>query len=274
MEVIKMAKFKNEHELQLDLAEHLRQSGYLTYTEIQIQSGRGGRADVVAVKPSYANKDCRIYEVKNNRLTFDNDAKYEKYLDVCHRMYIACPKGLISKDELPPKIGLITKGENGWHVVKGAKRNYPKDFNIDFVLSLLYRGYEETRKQRELRDRIIMEDNTTLKDQAQRIGHELARRLDRDRETQVEEWAKTVTELFKESLGIEIRSRWGELPDIYELKYILQAVSGTIKEVDNIKKIGTYLSNLELEEEPEKKYHRSLKELRQKAMKNINNKGR
>lgn len=253
----------------MDLAEYLRESGYLTYTEIEVKGGRGGRADVVAVKPSYANKDCRIYEVKNNRATFNNDTKYEKYFDVCHRMYIACPKGLISKDELPPKVGLIVKGENGWYVVKAAKRNHPKDFNIDFVLSLLYRGYEETRHQRELRERIIAKDNATLKDQAYKIGYEIARRLDRDRETQVEEWAKKVTNLFKEYLDIDTRSRFGELPDTWELEHVLQAVSGTIKEVNNIRKIGEYLRNLDLQEEPEKSYRRCLKNLRQEAMKNI-----
>ena len=262
-------KFENEHKLQLDLAEHLRTSGYLTYTEIEIKGGRGGRADVVAIKPSYANKDCRIYEVKNNRTTFNNDAKYEKYFDVCHRMYIACPKGLISKDELPPNIGLIVRGENGWYTVKAPKRNYPKDFNIDFILSLLYRGYEETRYQRQLRERIIAEDNATLKDQAYKIGYEIARRLDGDRETQVEEWVKKVAGLFKEYLDIDTRARWGELPDTWELEHILQAVSGTLKEVNNIRKIGEYLNNLDLQEEPEKNYRRCLKELREKAMKNI-----
>lgn len=259
----------SEKELQLDLAEHLRRCEYLTFTEIEIKGGRGGRADIVAVKPSYANKDIRIYEVKNNRAVFEKDTKYEKYLDVCHRMYIACPQGMIKKEELPPKLGLIVKGENGWHVIKAPQRNFPKDFNIDFVLSLLYRGYEETRYQRVLREKIIAEDNATLKDQAYKIGYEIARRLDRDRETQVEEWAKKVTALFKEYLDIDTRTRWGELPDTWELEHILQAVSGTLKEVNNIRKIGEYLNNLDLQEEPEKNYRRCLKELREKALKNI-----
>lgn len=263
-------KYKNERELQDDLAEYLRKCEYLTFTEIQIKGGRGGRADVVAVKPSYANKDVRIYEVKNSRYVFVNDTKYEKYLDVCHRMYIACPQGLIKKEELPPKIGLIVRGENGWHVVKSPQRNYPKDFNIDFVLSLLYRGYEETREQRDLRERIIATGNATLKDQAYKIGHEIARRLDRDKETQVEEWSKKVQELFKKYLGIEERSyRLGELPSTYEIEDILSSVSGTLTEVNNIKKIGKYLTNLELPEESEK-YFKSRNEYRAQALECIN----
>lgn len=266
-----MTEFRNEHELQLDLAKYLREVGYLTYTEIEIKGGRWGRADVVAVKPSYANKDCRIYEVKNNRSTFSNDIKYEKYLDVCHRMYIACPKGLISKDELPPQIGLIVRGENGWYVVKAAKRNNPKDFNIDFVLSLLYRGYEETREQRILRDRIIAEDNISLKKQAYHIGYEIGKRLDKDRETQVEEWVEKCADIFKKHLDIEIGG-WGSrdgLPSLYELEDLLSAVSGTLKEVDNIKKIGEYLRNLDYPEESEKYFRNSLKTLRENALRNI-----
>lgn len=255
-----------ERELQLDLAKHLRVAGYLTYTEIEIKSGRGGRADIVAVKPSYANKDCRIYEVKNNRATFDNDYKYEKYLDVCHRMYIACPKGLIQKDEIPDKIGLMYKNENGWYTVKAPKRNYPKDFNIDFVLSLLYRGYEEDRIQRKLRDRIVAEDNVSLRKQAYKIGYEIGRRLDGDRETQVENWADKVSDLFNEYLGIELSARHGGLPNIWEIKEILSSVSGTLREVNNIRKIGEYLRFLDL---PEEDKFRSLKDYRENAMRDI-----
>lgn len=244
--------YTSERQLQEDLAEYLRNCGFLTYTEIEIKGGRGGRADIVAVKPSYANKDCRIYEVKNNRTTFNNDSKYEKYFDVCHRMYIACPKGLISKNELPSKVGLIVKGKNGWHVIKAAKRNEPKDFNIDFVLSLLYRGYEETLVQRRLRDRIIAEENFTLQRQAYKIGYEIARRLDRDRETQVEEWAKKCSELFRKYLNIDIRKygSYEDLPDLYDIEYTLASIENYAKDIKYIREIGEYLYNLDLPEEP------------------------
>ncbi len=263
--------FDNERELQEDLAKHLRESGYLTYTEIEIKSSRGGRADIVAVKPSYANKDCRIYEVKNNRQAFEEDMKYTKYLDVCHRMYIACPRGMIEKDEIPEKIGLMYRNENGWYTVKAAKRNNPKDFNLDFALSLLYRGYEEELVQRRLRDRIIAKDNATLRDQAYRIGFEIGQRLDKDRETQVEEWAKKVNKLFKEYLDIEPCEYRGNLPDLWDLENILSSVSGTLREVNNIRMIGKYLSNLDLPEEIEKDGYRSrsLKEYREKAMQHL-----
>jgi hypothetical protein len=261
--------YTSERELQEDLARHLREVGYLTYTEIEIKGGRGGRADIVAVKPSYANKDCRIYEVKNDRVVFDNDTKYLKYFDVCHRMYIACPKGLIKKDELPPKVGLIVRGDNGWYVVKAARRNNPKDFNIDFVLSLLYRGYEETREQRDLRERIIAKENVTLKDQAYKIGYEIARRLDRDRETQVEAWAKECSELFRKYLNIDIRKygSYEDLPDLYDIEYILASIENYAKDIEYIKQIGEYLRKLDLPEDENKTIRwTSRRKLREKAM--------
>jgi len=242
-------KFNNERELQEDLAKYLRECGYLTYTEIEIKGGRGGRADVVAVKPSYANKDCRIYEVKNNRAAFDRDTKYEKYLDVCHRMFIACPKGMIAKDELPPKIGLIVKGENGWYVVKSPRRNIPKDFNIDFVLSLLYHGYEETQGQRKLRDHIIAKDNVALNYRAKNIGYEIARRLDRDRETQVEEWILKVAKLFEKYMGIPAKERFDGLPSVYDIEHILRGSRNYEKELSNLRRIGEYICSLEHEED-------------------------
>lgn len=260
---------KSERELQLDLADHLRKCGYLTYTEIEIKGGRSGRADIVALKPSYANKDVRIYEVKNNRNVFKADHKYEKYLDVCHRMYIACPQGLIKKEELPPKIGLIVRGENGWHVIKSPQRNYPKDFNIDFVLSLLYRGYEETKESRVLRDRILMKDNVTIKEQAYYIGFEIGRRLDRDRETQVEEWVSKFIDMLKKYIPINEDDLYGGLPSIWRLEKILSSVSGTMKEANNIKLIGEYLSNLDLDEEKCNYPRYSLETLRNNALRNI-----
>ena len=268
--------FSNERELQNDLAGYLRESGYLTYTEIEIKGGKGGRADVIAVKPSYANKDIRIYEVKNNRRSFDKDNKYLKYLESCHRLYIACPKGLVQKDELHPKIGLIYRNENGWYVVKAPKKNYP-DITLDFVFSLLYHGYEETLVQRRLRDRIIAEDNCSLRDQAYKIGFELGRRLDKDRETNVEEWIKNCANLFRQYLNLE--TSWGrfdkDLPSLYELEYILSSIEGITSEIQHIKAIGNYLRHLELPEQTDDKSRRSncRKDYREKAMKFKNAEG-
>lgn len=164
--------WKNERELQNDLAEFLRECGFLTFTEISLNYGR---VDIIAVKPhQYMNKDVRIYEVKNNRTTFKQDNKWDNYLNFCHRFYMACPKGLIKRDEVPKNIGLITRNNNSWQVVKAPIKNIPAGLSVDFVFSLLYRGYEESMKQRVLRDKIIADENTSLKRQACKIGWKIA----------------------------------------------------------------------------------------------------
>ncbi len=260
--------FKSERDLQEDLARHLRECGYLTFTELEIKSSRGGRADIVAVKPSYANKDCRIYEVKNNRSVFDNDGKIERYLDVCHRFYIACPSGMIKKSELPDNIGLITRSDKGWRVVKSPIKNNPPNFNIDFVLSLLYRGYEETKAARCLRARINLEDNVKLSCRARNIGADIARRLDKDRESRVEEWVSDCGNLFEKYLGIDSSSigRNKGLPDLYEIEHILASLDNIAKDIGHIRAIGNYLRNLDLPETHEREW-RSRQKYRNEAMK-------
>lgn len=184
----KVSDFKNERELQEDLAEYLRESGILTFTEIQIPGMNGSRADVIAMTPHrYSTKDIRLYEVKLTRGVWLADKKFQKYLECCNRMYIACPKGMIKKDEVPKEIGLITRSDNGWRVAKSPRLNIsPPKMDVDFILSLLYRGYEETIKQRDLRDRIIADSNVTLRQQALKIGFEISRRLDKTKESRIE----------------------------------------------------------------------------------------
>lgn len=48
--------FKYESELQHDLAKHLSNQGFIVFEEIEIKKGYG-RADIIAIKPSYAHRD-------------------------------------------------------------------------------------------------------------------------------------------------------------------------------------------------------------------------
>ena len=256
----KVEDFKSERELQEDLAEFLRDRGDLTFTEIQIPGMNSSRADVIAMTPyRYSTKNIRLYEVKLTKSVWKADNKYQKYLDCCNTMYIACPKGVIKKSEVPEEIGLITRNDNGWRVIKSPRLNInPSKQNVDFILSLLYRGLEEGRHQRELRERIIAESNVKSEKQAEKIGWELARRISDAKESQVERWVGSVWDIF-EKYGFErpeniISSgdRWSKdrvnLPCTYELENMLDSANGLITEVNTLKKIGKFLSNLDLDE--------------------------
>ncbi|WP_238886455.1 MmcB family DNA repair protein [Clostridium sp. YIM B02551] len=274
----KVSEFKSERELQEDLAEYMRNSGMLTFTEIQIPGMNSSRADLIAMTPHrYATKDIRLYEVKLTRGVWLSDNKFQKYLECCNRMYIACPKGVIKKEEVPNEIGLITRNDNGWRVIKSPKLNInPSKMNVDFILSLIYRGYEENRIQRDLRDRIITGSNIKLSAQAKSIGWEIARRIDKSAESQIEAWYERVWEVFMES-GFEkpeeVANNHGtlNLPSLYEIKNTLLGATGLMNEVKTIKAIGKYLENIELPEECDS-WLGSRKENRERALNLINQK--
>lgn len=65
------------------------------------------RLDAVAIKKSWTHACITGYEVKVERQDFLRDDKWPGYRSMCHRLYFACPEGLIKLEELPEDIGLI-----------------------------------------------------------------------------------------------------------------------------------------------------------------------
>ncbi len=172
-------------ELQTDLARHLRSSGWLTFTEIEVPGTEGdsyasGRVDVVAVKPHrYAQRDLRAYECKSTRQDFMRDVgteKWRRYLLVFPRVYFAVPSGLIKKAEVPDEAGLIVRGENGWTTVKAARGHIPPNLSVNSMLALLYRGYEHDKEVRDIRNRLIFDDQGAV-ESAKAFGWDTRRRL-------------------------------------------------------------------------------------------------
>jgi hypothetical protein len=102
--------------------------------------------DVFATKPSWANPNPVVWEVKVTRQDFRGDTqtgKYRRYLPFCRRLYFACPSGLLKKEDIPEGMGLTVRGENGWHVVKAPKvRAQPERFH-EIVFSLLLKVHPD-----------------------------------------------------------------------------------------------------------------------------------
>ncbi|WP_165859332.1 MmcB family DNA repair protein [Desulfofundulus salinus] len=63
--------------------------------------------DAVAVKKSWKKPCITGYEIKTSRQDFLRDNKWPYYLKYCHRLYFACPAGLIAPEEVPEDVGLI-----------------------------------------------------------------------------------------------------------------------------------------------------------------------
>ena len=63
-----------------------------------------------------------VYEAKISVADFRADVtagKWQTYRPFSCGVVFAVPKGLIAKADIPPRCGLIVRGESGWRTVKG-----------------------------------------------------------------------------------------------------------------------------------------------------------
>jgi len=225
--------------LQGDLARHLREVGWLTFTEIEVPGTNcepgswHGRVDVVAVRPrSYARKDLRAYEVKVNRSDFLNDVgteKWRRYHAVFHRVFFAVPAGLIKKTEVPAEAGLIVRGDKGWAVVKTAMGHQPPNLSVDSVLALLFRGYEQDREIRNLRERLFYRDGVI--ESAAAFGHGIRQKLSQ-KEREIEPALRNLRAAVENLAGTSLEETWG----VEELTRRLSVVFETLTSFDEDRK--------------------------------------
>jgi uncharacterized protein (UPF0335 family) len=102
--------------------------GRLTWENIGFPDYMSIRPDVFSLVATLTRaKWCPItYEVKVSRADFTTElrtAKWRLYLPFSAYVYLACPDGLVSADELPPEMGLIVRRQVTWLTVKKGKRN-------------------------------------------------------------------------------------------------------------------------------------------------------
>lgn len=70
------------------------------------------RMDAWTMTRSWAHPCVRAYEIKVTRGDFLSDTKWRGYLPCCNEFAFACPKGVISRDELPADVGLYYVSSN------------------------------------------------------------------------------------------------------------------------------------------------------------------
>jgi hypothetical protein len=113
--------------------------------------------------------DLTIYEIKTSRADFLRDVeseKWRKYLDFCHRLLFAAPRGLILRQEVPRPAGLI-EFEDGWQVTRGAAPTGLKDIPQEFLQAVAFASQQqgvEHRRLRELRDiEVLLKSRETFR---------------------------------------------------------------------------------------------------------------
>jgi hypothetical protein len=179
------------------LMEHLQSQGPPPWCVVCEQTlgptwvrNHPGRADVVAIKVSWARPCIRIYEVKASRADLRSDltsGKWMKYLDDCNQFYFATPKGLVKKGELPENAGLIVRSEKGWRCQRHPTMR-SQDPTPTFLLAMLFAKHHEREPVGERAKRIakwraeLREEGRDLARSLRRIGqHEAAEALEQQR---------------------------------------------------------------------------------------------
>lgn len=183
-----MAEFTHEQlaeDLALTLRGHDAKAPYFVARECNLGSAwaRNGvpRADVLAVKPSYTKFAVHIYECKASRADFQADVnagKWQSYLPFCHRLYFACPAGVIRKEDVPEGCGLMCRGEKGWATVKQCRPRTGIEFEVETLLGILVTcGNREIRSPRYAVDITKMSMLMSERERCRIVGRANAERL-------------------------------------------------------------------------------------------------
>ncbi len=194
-----------------DLAKSKDQAQWLTWVQLPLgsvmwENGHTPRADVLAIRKSFVSPSFTIYEVKISRSDFladINKGKYRAYFEHCNQLYFAVPKGLITKDEIPEGTGLTVRGDKGWRVAKAAPRREHTP-NVELLLKLLMRGYEDRLVEWKQYDRLKNLEYKGLKEASYQFGIKVARDL--GNASELIELANKIKDEVGKLLGIDYDS--------------------------------------------------------------------
>ena len=96
-----------EREITIALkARHARRGDFFAS---QVKMGMFGSKimDGVAIPPTWSPRTVIGYEIKVSRSDFLSDQKYPHYMTTSNLFYFVVPKGLIKKDEVPKRVGIL-----------------------------------------------------------------------------------------------------------------------------------------------------------------------
>jgi len=139
------------------------------------------RFDALTIKKSWTDPCVTGYEIKVSRADFLGDEKWPNYLENCHRLYFACPKGMIKAEELDAKVGLVWVNEQGGVSVrkKAPFRDIelPVELFYHLVISHLGNsrpmGYSNTREYCEA----MLQDKEDKYHLGRKLGTKMAKEL-------------------------------------------------------------------------------------------------
>lgn len=174
-------------------------------------------------------------EIKVSRADFLNEMKQpeksEPVMRYCHRWWLACPKGLVTKDELPPNWGMLELNGGGilTATVKAAKLS-PVPVTLPFMAAMMRRnaGLDEEMSSRVVASEVAR----VVKETKDRLQREHDERLSRSLR-QAEDGLKQI-ETIKEQTGIDLNNYgWhhGGLLEAVKLAHSLGGKYGGISDL-------------------------------------------
>ena len=127
-----------------DLAAHLRgMTDRRVWVDMQLGPAGSTRPDVYTIPCSFSRFTPLAYECKVSVSDFRADVtkgKYTDYLAYASGVIFACPAGLLKKEDIPKGAGLMTRGDEGWRVVKAPTLSKCPDLPRSLWLKLLMDG--------------------------------------------------------------------------------------------------------------------------------------
>lgn len=125
----------------------------LFYTGVGVHINGSDRVlDAVAITTARPHM-VTVYEIKCSHNDFTSDAKWPEYLNVCNRLFFACPDNLIKPEELPPGTGLVYCHGNTSRTVKRTPY-MARPLDATLLMSLL-RNHTSPDPDVERRKRIL-----------------------------------------------------------------------------------------------------------------------
>jgi hypothetical protein len=133
-------------DLAADLAQYLRSSERMVWTDMQLGPSGSPRPDVYTLEKSYSRPQPTAYECKISRSDLRSDTtsgKWQKYLAFAGAVIFAVPEGLCTPADIPPGCGLIVRKAQVWRIARKATRGTVV-LPMDACMKLLIDGVNRT----------------------------------------------------------------------------------------------------------------------------------
>lgn len=193
-----------EYELTMALKE--RHDGRGDFFASQVKMGSFGNKilDAIAIPVSWSPRTVIGYEIKVSRSDFLNDQKYPHYMETCNLFYFVVPKGLIDKNEVPDRVGILEY--NNGRLRQTKKASYSRvEINADMLFHCIFYKLEAYKKPKSRAEHLA---DIQAKVESRDYGHAMSekiRRLEISKTTYEHENWIHLQESIKKKFGEELR---------------------------------------------------------------------